>query len=1167
MLCPSCQRRNPEGARFCNGCGGPLSGICPSCHHVNPAEAAFCNACGSSLGGSAAESPAQDPRAYTPSHLAERILHSRSALEGERKHVTVLFCDLADSTRIAERLGADTMHEIMDRCFALILDQVHRYEGTVNQFLGDGVMALFGAPLALEDAPHRAVTAALAIHRALEPLGDELRRRFGIEFEMRIGIHSGPVVVGSIGDDLRMDYTAVGDTTNLASRLQGLARPGMVLVSDATASLIQGWFDLECLGDLEVKGRAEHVIAHRVVGERPVLERVQARAATGLTPLVGRGPELAALERAYESAADGHGQVVFLVGDAGIGKSRLRYELQQRLADRDPLWVEGRCMTYARDFPFHPIVDGLRRFFGIDATDDDATALAKIDAVEAKLGGELEWTLPYVRLLLSLPSGDAAVDELDAATRRSETFRALAARNQRASERAPFVLVIEDIHWIDRASEEFLAYMIDAIPRSRMLLILTHRPGYRQPFGDRSYHLRLALQPLSRREMGEMAEAMLDSSAVPLELSELIASRAEGNPFFVEEVTQSLLEDGSLRVEDGRITLARDLGSISVPDSIQDVLMARLDRLDDAPKRALQVGAVIGREFALKLLERIVEAGDRLGPVIDELRALELIYEKAAYPELAFMFKHALTRDVAYDSVLVGRRKTLHRIVATAIEELYQDRLTEQVEHLAHHFTAAEVWEKAFFYRVLAARKAAEAFANQSAVEHCRRALEIAARPDVQVPDETRRELEVTQGMAGAAMSEFRDSGEAFLRAAALSTEPADEALNYGRAAHSFFWGHLYDELIDAVESAEEISLAHGLDDGLAFGKAMRAFRDAILGEHSSSRRLIEEASRLEPRHPEVRIVLGYLRGEQAEWEGEYRTAAAAQLEAVELARKHRLPGLLLPSQWFGAKALCCLGEYGEALRQFREACDLSERIGDRAQLARMLNTLGWLHAELGSDELAAEYNQRSARLAEEMLDLGLVAGTPEIHGNASVNLACNRIALGDLDGADEALDSVRRDLEADGDPWMRWRYALHRCDAEARLALSRGDPVGALRWLEEEAVGGRSNGSRKVEARALELRGRALLHMDDRDAARKALHVALKLARTIGYPPVQWRALSLLGEIDRRQGDGSAADDSLDRAAGIIENLSGSLEQAELRRRFLALSGRLRENPLTAFR
>jgi class 3 adenylate cyclase len=255
LLCPSCQRLNPEGARFCNGCGGPLSGICPSCHHVNPAEAAFCNACGSSLGGSAAESPAQDPRAYTPSHLAERILHSRSALEGERKHVTVLFCDLADSTRIAERLGADTMHEIMDRCFALILDQVHRYEGTVNQFLGDGVMALFGAPLALEDAPHRAVTAALAIHRALEPLGDELRRRFGIEFEMRIGIHSGPVVVGSIGDDLRMDYTAVGDTTNLASRLQGLARPGMVLVSDATASLIQGWFDLECLGDLEVKGR------------------------------------------------------------------------------------------------------------------------------------------------------------------------------------------------------------------------------------------------------------------------------------------------------------------------------------------------------------------------------------------------------------------------------------------------------------------------------------------------------------------------------------------------------------------------------------------------------------------------------------------------------------------------------------------------------------------------------------------------------------------------------------------------------------------------------------------------------------------------------------------------------------------------------------------------
>jgi tetratricopeptide (TPR) repeat protein len=553
--------------------------------------------------------------------------------------------------------------------------------------------------------------------------------------------------------------------------------------------------------------------------------------------------------------------------------------------------------------------------------------------------------------------------------------------------------------------------------------------------------------------------------------------------------------------------------------------------------------------------------------VIDELRALELIYEKAAYPELAFMFKHALTRDVAYDSVLVGRRKALHRIVATAIEELYQDRLVEQVEHLAHHFTAAEVWEKAFSYRVLAARKAAEAFANQSAAEHCRRALEIAARPDVQVPDETRRELEVTQGMAGAAMSEFRDSGEAFLRAAALSTEPAEEALNYGRAAHSFFWGHLYDELVAAVESSEEVSQTHGLVDGLAFSKLMRGFQDAILGEHASSRRLIQEAVDLEPQHPEVRIVLGYLQGEQDEWDGEYRRGAAAQLESIELARKHRLPGLLLPAQWFRAKALCCLGEYGDALRLFREACELSERIGDRAQLARMLNTVGWVHAELGSDELAAEYNQRSARMAEQMLDLGLVAGTPEIHGNASVNLACNRIAQGDPDGADEALQSVRRDLEADGDPWMRWRYALHRCDAEARLALSRGDPETALRWLEEEVSGARHNGSRKVEARAFELRGRALLHMDDRESARTALHGALELARTIGYPPVQWRALSLLGEIDRRQGDGAAADEALHRAAGIIENLSGSLEQAELRRRFLALAGRLRDDPMAAFR
>ncbi|MEN8183155.1 MAG: AAA family ATPase, partial [Myxococcota bacterium] len=974
----------------------------------------------------------------------------------------------------------------------------------------------------------------------------------------------GPVVVGRIGDDLRMDYTAVGDTTNLAARLQGLALPGTVLISETTANLVSGYFDLEELRELQVKGKSEPVRAASVISERQVLGRIEARVESGLTPLVGRDPELDALERAFDAVRGGRGQAVFVVGEAGIGKSRLRYEFRRRLEGRPHFWIEGRCMPYARDFPFHPIVDALRRDFEIEDADDDDAALAKLEAAEADLGGGLEWTLPYVRLLLSLPSGDEAVDALDAATRRSETFGALRARFQRASEQAPFVMMVEDVHWIDKASEDFFGYLIDSIPASRVLLLFTHRPGYRHPSGDRSYYTRLSLQPLSAPEMGRMTEAVLESYTVPAALHGVIVSRAEGNPFFVEEVVHSLLEDGTLVRREDRIELARGLGSISVPDSIQGVLMARLDRLPDEPKRALQIGAVIGREFAFRLLERIVEAGERLGPVIEELRGLELIYEKAAQPELAFMFKHALTRDVAYDSVLLSRRKALHRIVGLAIEELYQDRLSEHVEHLAHHFTAGEEWEKAFLYSVRAARKAADAFANQSAVEHCRRALEIADRPGGDVPRETRRELEELRGMAGAAMSDFRDSGDAFLRAVELADSPADRAFDLGRAAHSFFWAHEYPQLAEALEEGERLSRDHDLQEGLAFSKVMRAFRTVVVfGELETHDRLIQEVESLAPTHPEVVIILRYLQGQRAEWTGDFRAAAASQQAGIDLARKHRLPGLLVPGQWFRAKALCCLGEYGESLGQIREAYEIAERIGDRHQRARMLNTLGWVHGEVGAHERAAEYNRRSVELAEEMLELGLVAGTPEIHGNASINLARNRIALGDVEGAEQELASVREDLGQQGDPWMRWRYSLHLADVEARLALARGDPEAALPHLEEELAGAREKGARKLVARALALRARVQIVLEDPEAAEASLREALPMARAIGHPPACWRALALLAELARRAGETGRAEEARAQAARLIEDRANALGDTDLSGRLRALGHRLAKDPV----
>jgi class 3 adenylate cyclase len=508
--CPSCRHENRAGAAFCEACGTRLVRACSGCGNELRPAARFCDACGQAVAG-AVEPAAPAPRDYTPPHLADRILTSRSALEGERKHVTVLFADVADYTALAERVDPEEMHALMDRCFQRILAQVHRYEGTVNQFTGDGVMALFGAPIALEDAPRRAVLAALELQRALEPLDAEVRERHGRGFRMRVGIHTGAVVVGRIGDDLRMDYTAVGDTTNLAARLQQSAGPGCVVISEATHGLVSGFFDVDELPPLRLKGKSEPVQAFEVHGERAVRGRIEAAVAgAGLTPLVGRAGDLGALHAAFEAAQRGQGRAVFVVGEAGIGKSRLIYEFQRQLEGEPHFWVEGRCASYARDTAFLPVIDALRRALGIDDRDDDANAIAKIERGARALGSELEWTLPFLRQLLSLPPGDSSLVEMSAVSRRSETSRALHALFLDAVKQRPLVFVVEDLHWIDPASEEFLGFLSDAIPATRALFLFTHRPGYRHSFGDRSYHVRLSLQPLSRAETGAVASALLD---------------------------------------------------------------------------------------------------------------------------------------------------------------------------------------------------------------------------------------------------------------------------------------------------------------------------------------------------------------------------------------------------------------------------------------------------------------------------------------------------------------------------------------------------------------------------------------------------------------------------------------------------------------------------------
>jgi class 3 adenylate cyclase/tetratricopeptide (TPR) repeat protein len=685
------------------------------------------------------------PQAYTPPHLAERILKDRGALSGERKQVTVLFADVSGFTSLSERLDPEEVHGLINRAFELMLAEVHRYEGTVNQFLGDGLMALFGAPVAHEDHAVRAGHAALGMQRALAGYREELRRTRGVDFRVRLGLNTGLVVVGAIGDNLRMDYTAVGDTTNTAARMQQLAEPGHIVVAEATERLIAPYFELRQLGTVTVKDRTQPVAAWELLRAHAGTTRLAARAVRGLSPLLGRTDALATLDRAWTAARAGRGQVVFVVGEAGIGKSRLLLEFRERLGE-EATWIEGDCVSFGQAVPFLAIAELLKRHFAVTDHDTEREVIEKIRRGLEPLGPDAAQSEAFLRYLLSVDPGDGAVAAMEPAQRRARIVAAVQRLLAAISRRAPHVLVVEDLHWIDSGSEDLLKSLADSLPGMAVLLIVTYRPVYQQPFGDRTYFWRIALQPLHEQDAIRVVRATLGVNDLPHELAGVIAAKAEGNPFFLEEIGHALVETGAVRPEGGQLVLTRAAAAIAVPETVQDVIAARLDRLEEAQKRTVQTAAVIGREFALTLLRRVSELRDRLEQSLADLKRLELIYEKAGFGDPEYVFRHALTQDVAYGSLLQAERRRLHALIGDAIEELYAGRLEERAEELVQHFTRGEVWDKVVRYARDAAERAAALCVDDKAVEFYQTAL-TALRHQPEAPDRARLGIEIRLAM------------------------------------------------------------------------------------------------------------------------------------------------------------------------------------------------------------------------------------------------------------------------------------------------------------------------------------------------------------------------------------------------------------------------------------
>ncbi|MGH7325118.1 MAG: adenylate/guanylate cyclase domain-containing protein [Candidatus Rokuibacteriota bacterium] len=1171
MQCPRCQAQNRPSAQFCRQCGARLEAVCPKCNAQVEPGSRFCDACGADLAADAVAPaatapapPAQfgSPGAYTPKHLAEKILTSRSALEGERKQVTVLFVDVSGFTSLSERLDPEDVHRLMTRAFELMLEEVHRYEGTVNQFLGDGIMALFGAPIAHEDHAQRAVHAALGIRKALEGHQEELQRKRGITFTVRQGLNTGLVVVGSIGSDLRMDYTAVGDTTNIAARLQQAADPGRILVSDATHRLVEGYFYTRPLGDLTLKGRAEPVRAWEVIAARQARGRLEVEAERGLTPYVGRERELRLLFECFEKVKAGHGQVVFIVGEPGIGKSRLLYEFRRRLGDL-ATWNEGRCMSFGRSIALHPTVDMMKRTFRIEEGDTEGTIAKKVERGVVLLGEDLRPIVPYLRYVLSVDPGDPAVPTMDPQQRRGEIFDALRRLLLRASEVRPQVLVHEDVHWIDKATEESLLFTADSIPTRRILHILTYRPGYTHPFGERTYHTRIAIDTLSSEDSVQMAQVLLSAENLPEELKNLIVRKAEGNPFFVEEVVKSLQEVGAIRREGSRYVLTKRLDEIVIPDTIQDVIMARIDRLADAPKKTLQLASVIGREFTRRLLDRIADLRGRTEDFLRELKAIELIYEKSLFPELAYMFKHALTHDVAYNSMLVQRRKELHQVIALAIEELYGDRLTEHYEMLAYHFSKAEDWARALEYLLKAADKGSKTFANREAISLYDQALEAASHLGEAVGLDTLMAIHEAKSGLYFMLSDFANSRAEAERLLGLARRAGDRVKEGAALAGMGFaslWAHDFEHAL--AESREAIAAAAPLDAKpvLAAGHFTTGFVLAVTEQLEDAQREFDQALTLS-RAADDKVHEAFSLGFSAllrNWEGHYDDAKRVAIEGLKTARES---GVVIPVYWLlfiHTVVLVGKGDYDEALAIGEEGLAFCEKIGDEVMYHRILNTLGWLWSELGDLERAIEYSRRCAEGARKR-------GDPETAGNAETNLGDIFIVKGDLTLAGEVLDGVYRMVK---DPatsdWMKWRYSTHLFGSMADLWLTRGDYAKATRWADQCLEIATRTRARKNLVKGWRAKGEIATRQRRWDEAEQALREALTIAQAIGNPGQLWRTHAALGRLraaagkaeDARAAHGASLD-IIDGMRTRLQNpgLKASLERAAFVQRIVELN------------
>jgi class 3 adenylate cyclase/tetratricopeptide (TPR) repeat protein len=1086
MRCPRCESDNPEGMKFCIECAAPLARRCPQCSFANPPQAKFCGQCATSLSGQTPtpqpSSALHPPLSYTPSHLAEKILTTKTALEGERKQVTVLFADLKASMELLADRDPEEARQLLDPVLERMMAAVHQYEGTVNQVMGDGIMALFGVPIAHEDHAVRACYAALAMQAALHLYGEEVRRTHGLPVDFRVGLNSGEVVVRAIDNDLHMDYSAIGQTVHLAARMEQLARPGSILLTPTTLRLVEGLVRVEALGPIPVKGLAEPVEVYALVGAGTLRRRLQAGAARGLTRFVGRETEIATLAQALARAGAGHGQVVATVGEAGVGKSRLVYECVHSHRTQGWMVLESASVSYGKATPYLPVLDLLKRYAHVEDRDDTRTIRAKVTGQVLTLDAALQETIPALLALLDVLLEDSPLRTLDPPQRRRRTLDGLKRVLLRESQVQPVLLVFEDLQWIDAETQALLDSLVESLPTARLLLLVNYRPEYQHGWGSKTYYTQLRLDPLPPASADEFLHALLGDDPSLIPLKQLLIARTEGNPFFLEESVRTLVETGVLVGEPGAYGLARPLEGLQVPATVHAMLAARIDRLPPEEKRLLQTAAVIGTDVPFALLQAIADLPETaLHRGLAHLQAAEFLYETRPFPEPEYTFKHALTHEVAYNSLLLERRRGLHARIVDAIEQRYPDRLAEQVERLAHHAFRGEVWDKAIAYYRQAGAKAAARPAYREAVACFEQAL-VALRylPDSRAVWEQAIDLRLDLRSPLARLGESGRVLDHLHEAETLAEALGDQS----RLAYvsSYLADYLrlmgsYDRALAAGQRA--LALAAALED-ISLQAMTQEHLGTIYYYLGNYRRATEV----------LRQSVGSLEGEPRR-----EPFDVAGPDAVESRTRMVL-------------CLAEVGAFAEGLSIAAEGVRMAEAIEHPLSLARAYHSVGALHLHQGDVHQAIPALGRGLALCRAWNIWDWLLALASTSGYAYA--LCGRLA--------DALPLLEQAVEPEAGVSRRHPYALAGL-SKAYLLGGRGEE--AMPLARQALDLARDRKERGHEAWALHLLGEIHVHQEPSAVEPAEAHYqqALALADELGMRPLVAHCHHGLGKLYAKSG------------------------------------------------